>query len=333
MDKSYSRGARGKYFKILKVCIASLDARLSEIFHNLKEFFKVKWSVPFYSQFSVMILANIWTNQGESRSVSDLSIWQMLFADDLILVSKTAFGLQKLVTGLEKFCEHWQMEVNLRKTKICVFNKKFSYKRRASKLYYQNKEIEEVENYNVLGITFYSGARRFQSNYNRLQGKATQAIFSAKQLVYNKMGNQTTVSVLFKIFDTQIQPIIDYGCEVWYHGKLITELENLYRNFIKRTLGLKGQTSNLAVYGETGRYALEIRQMELFLKCRLCIISIDKSDPLLKIYNELLKSYKLKQKNWVGTLSGMLEEIDHVELPERELPLKNKLMWIPSPAL
>ena len=33
-----------------------------------------------------------------------------------------------------------------------------------------NKEIEEVENYNVLCITFFPGhaARRFQSNYNRM---------------------------------------------------------------------------------------------------------------------------------------------------------------------
>ena len=104
------------------------------------------------------------------------------------------------------------MEVNLRKTKIYVFNKKFCYKRRACKLYYQNKEIEEVENYNVLGITFYSGARRFQPNYSRLQEKATRAIFSAKQLAYNKMGNQTPFSVLFKIFDTQIQPIMVVRC-------------------------------------------------------------------------------------------------------------------------
>ena len=54
-----------------------------------------------------------------------------------------------------------------------------------------------------------------------LQEKATGALFSAKQLAYNKMGSQTPVAVLFKILDTQIQPIIDYGCEVWYQGKSI----------------------------------------------------------------------------------------------------------------
>ena len=109
---------------------------------------------------------------------------------------------------------------------------------------------------------------------------------------------------------------------MWYQGKPITELENLYKNFIKRTIDLKRQTSNLAVYRETGRYPLEIRQIELFLKYWFRIISLDKSEPLFKIYNELHELYKLKHKNWVGILSGGLEKIDHAELLERELPLK-----------
>ena len=71
-----------------------------------------------------------------------------------------------------------------------------------------------------------------------------------------------------------------------------------------------------------GRYPLEIRQTELFLKYWLRIISLDKSDPLFNIYNELLRLYKWKHENWMGILSGVLEKIDHADLLERELPLK-----------
>ena len=41
----------------------------------------------------------------------------LLFADDLVLFSKSKSGLQKHVNGLEKFCRQWQMTVNLLKTK------------------------------------------------------------------------------------------------------------------------------------------------------------------------------------------------------------------------
>ena len=52
------------------------------------------------------------------------------------------------------------------------------------------------------------------------------------------------------------------------------------------------------------------------------MMSLDKSEPLFKIYNELFKSYKSKHKNLVGIQSGVQEKMDHTELPEREMPLK-----------
>ena len=82
-----------------------------------------------------------------------------------------------------------------------------------------------------------------------------------------------------------------------------------------------------------GRYPLEIRQTELFLKYWLRIISLDKSDPLFKIYNELLRLYKLKNENWMGILSGVLKKIEHAELLERELPLKQSDVDIIASAL
>ena len=82
-----------------------------------------------------------------------------------------------------------------------------------------------------------------------------------------------------------------------------------------------------------GRYPLEIRQTELFLKYWLRIISLDKSDPLFKIYNELLRLYKLKNENLMGILSGVLEKIEHAELLDRELSLKQSDVDIIASAL
>ena len=132
MYKLYSRGVRGKYFKILKSmyskskCRVKYNSRLSEIFDNLKGVLQGGVISPTLFKTFLDDLDE-YLDKSRGIKVSDPSICHMLFADDLILVSETAFCLQKLITGLEKFCEHWQMEVNLRKTKICVFNKKFCY--------------------------------------------------------------------------------------------------------------------------------------------------------------------------------------------------------------
>ena len=71
--------------------------------------------------------------------------------------------------------------------------------------------------------------------------------------------------LLFKIFDTQIQPILDFGCEVWYISKTIDEIETVSLSYMKSSLGVKIQTSTLAVYGETGRFPLLLRQQEMLL--------------------------------------------------------------------
>ena len=48
----------------------------------------------------------------------------LLYADDLVLISKSADGLQKVLSILEKFCNEWLLSVNLKKTKVMIFQKK-----------------------------------------------------------------------------------------------------------------------------------------------------------------------------------------------------------------
>ena len=72
----------------------------------------------------------------------------------------------------------------------------------------------------------------------------------------------------------QIQPIVSYGCEVWHNGKHRFRVEALHKRYMKHALVVKNQTSNLAVYGETGRYPMLTRQEQLVLGYWLKIISV-----------------------------------------------------------
>ena len=45
----------------------------------------------------------------------------LLYADNLILMSESASGLQKQLDALAGFCEQRQLTVNLSKTKVVVF--------------------------------------------------------------------------------------------------------------------------------------------------------------------------------------------------------------------
>ena len=63
-----------------------------------------------------------------------------------------------------------------------------------------------------------------------------------------------------KMFDSQILSILEYGSEIWYQGKQCGQLESVHLTYLKNTLGVGVHTCTQAVYAETGRLPLEVRQ-------------------------------------------------------------------------
>ncbi len=54
--------------------------------------------------------------------MSNLIIFYILFADDLILCSEMPEGLQRLIGGLFQYCSKWHLILSLSKTKVMIFN-------------------------------------------------------------------------------------------------------------------------------------------------------------------------------------------------------------------
>ena len=47
----------------------------------------------------------------------------LLYADDLILLSRSESGLQTCLNKLKVYCDEWNLRVNIKKSKILIFNK------------------------------------------------------------------------------------------------------------------------------------------------------------------------------------------------------------------
>ena len=47
-----------------------------------------------------------------------------MYADDMLLLSKTESGLQKSLDILEEYCKKWRLVANIKKTKIMIFSKR-----------------------------------------------------------------------------------------------------------------------------------------------------------------------------------------------------------------
>ncbi len=187
----------------------------------------------------------------------------LMYADDMLLLSKTEEGLTQALYVLSQYCQKWQLVVNVKKTKIMVFNKR-GYKRRSFS--FDNDTIEVVNNYTYLGILI-TNTGSFSNSISQLYNSALRAYFSIKAI--NKQNLNIPPRIWVKLFDVMVKPILLYGSEVWgafgvknipqnnllqylmSNDKFIPEKLNI--RLCKQALKLPRCASNFAARSELGR--------------------------------------------------------------------------------
>ncbi len=86
---------------------------------------------------------------GNQPFLLDTKISCLLYADDLILISKTPQGLQKLISSTKRFYNKMQLTINTTKTKVMT-----AHKRNIDGQYFAvyGKKIEIVKSFCYLGF-------------------------------------------------------------------------------------------------------------------------------------------------------------------------------------
>ena len=94
---------------------------------------------------------------------------------------------------------------------------------------------------------------------DHLLQQAQKATYQARKLSGAVLG-RLSPTLAFKVFDTQILPIMEYGSEIWYKVKAHDKYEKFHLSYIKSTLGVTPQTTTDAVMSDTGRFPLQLRK-------------------------------------------------------------------------
>jgi hypothetical protein len=132
----------------------------------------------------------------------------LLYADDMVLLSETANGLQNCLEKLDTYCNRWKLKVNVQKTKIIIFNKG-ACKISKHTFYLGNEHIEITQNYQYLGLVFnVSGS--FNNANLMLKDKSLKTCFGLIGRLKDCKAN-----VGLKIFRSLINHILSYASEVW----------------------------------------------------------------------------------------------------------------------
>jgi len=193
----------------------------------------------------------------------------LLYADDLVLLSKSKEGLQNSINTVSKFCDNWKMDVNEKKSKVMIFSKKACKKNNQPIFTINKKAIEIVNEFTYLGIKL-SSTGNFNAHLNQSKEKALHAFYKLTQLTDFK---QLKPNEGNRLFDSLISPILTYGCEVWgsyqkHNFDLWDKLptEKVHLRFCKYFLGINKKASNIASRSELGRFPLKIFVDTLTLK-------------------------------------------------------------------
>ena len=156
-----------------------------------------------------------------------------------------------------------------------------------------------------------------KETFSHLASQAGKAIFSLRKQSHPVVG-KLSPTIAFKAFDCQILPILEYGSDKWYTGDDVNDLEKIHLKFNKSTLGVRKQTPTPAIYGDTGRFLLIIRQHIKAVKYWCRILKVSQSHPVRNAYNMLLELDGIGFTIWCSRIRSILKRTRPYQIRESQ---------------
>ena len=262
--------------------------------------------------FNVFIndLPGIFDAQCKPVHFGNMTIQSLLYADDLVLFAESPEGLQHALNRLSSYCDKWGLTVSETKSKFMCIQQP-SQKECKHNIVYKNTPFEQVASFRYLGTLFDNTGNMLTARrdvYNR----ALKVFFKLLKDIHPL----PKVSTSLHLFDRLVVPVLQYGSEIWCPTGLaarqpdltgdpkkdfyislrrdfpiITKFyerdnpgEKLHLKFNRIILGVHKKASNLAVYGELGRYPLFINEIIQSLKYAEYLASQDNNQLLQEFY-------------------------------------------------
>jgi hypothetical protein len=303
-------GIRGKIYTVIKSMYNCIKSRIKLENRVSIKFFECLLGVrqgeslsPFlFTMYVNDLEEELYLNGFEGVDINNFKMFLLLYADDIVLLSKTPVDLQNGLNVLENYCQRWKLKVNIEKTKIMVFGK--GRLPNNLRFTYGGQPLEIVNKFCYLGIVFTRGGS-FVEAQNTLVGQAQKAIYKMKKCLYRftHIGVKHTMDM----FDKLIVPILHYGCQTWGLNKT-PSIERLHMHFCKNLLGVKSCTQNDFVYGELGRIDLYTVRLYTVIKYWLKILATDDRKYIRKLYNTMLSDIHSRpnKKNWASDVRDIL---------------------------
>ena len=187
----------------------------------------------------------------------------LLYADDIVLLSKSSSGLQHLLDILQLFCAEKLLSVNMSKTQVIIFN---DFRHHTPEVFsYGHQALQIVDQYVYLGIVLHKRGG-FKPAVQKLAAAGKRAVFAMQQRCAD-LGIQD-IALRCSLFSSLVQPVLSYGCEIWglEQQRLWSPLTSIHNLFLKRTLRVRKSVPDDVVLCELGKAPLQLFWQKMILK-------------------------------------------------------------------
>ena len=197
---------------------------------------------------------------------------------------------------------HLGLVVSLDKSNIVVF-RNGGHIAWNEKWFYGQSLISVVNVYKYLGICL-STRLTFSHALKDMAARAKIGVVNILKLLWSLA--EKSPSIFLKLFDAQIQPILNYGAEVWGLEADLKVVERIHLFALKRFLNVSSRTPNVMVYGETGRYPLFVNVFVKSVKYWLRVLKMPDHCFPHKSYKMLLYLHEQNRKTWASLVCFLL---------------------------
>ncbi|MCG8047974.1 MAG: reverse transcriptase family protein, partial [Candidatus Thiodiazotropha endolucinida] len=234
-------GVRGKMLTVIKSIYSNIKSRVkfeNQVSRDFTCYLGVRQgeclSPILFSMYLNDIESDFIHKGAEGIDIGMFKLFLLLYADDIVIFANDKNNLQSSLDILQNYCTRWKLKVNSQKTKVMVFRKGGRLSENLH-FYYDGNELEIVNKFVYLGITFTTGGS-FHETQNSLAGKALKAIFKMNKYLYKF--TDISIKHRLELFDKLIAPILGYSAEIWGFIKA-PAIERVHLQFMKNILRVK----------------------------------------------------------------------------------------------
>ena len=170
-------------------------------------------------------------------------------------------------------------------------------------MYYNCKRLNVVAKFTYLGVTISSNGSFYQAQKS-LADQGSRALFSLFAL-FDKVEFDITDKI--KLFDSMICPILNYGSEIWGFHKS-PDVGKVHFKFLKRVLRLNQNATSIVLYGECGRFPLNVIRKIISIKYWFKI-STQRNTLMYKFLYDYLSDESYHANSWFSNIKNLLNNL------------------------